>query len=139
MSADTDILRELYPSYKRTIVVDFDGVIKCPTTKKPEPGVATALGELMSMGFRIVVSSCRTNVDLNGPLVAREQVEYMREYLEEHKIPFDYVDRGKQGKVVGDYYIDDRGIAYDPQQGMGWQYVVKKVRMDQVENGKGEE
>lgn len=100
-------------STKRTLAIDFDGTIadsKYPDTGTPKPGVKEALTKLQEK-YLIVVYSCRTNRNLtNDPHHAKAIIE---KFMKKHKIPYDYVDDGSEGKIVAEYYIDDRAVRFN--------------------------
>jgi len=112
-------LKEAYPMYKKTICVDFDGTIckwAFPGEGEPQKVVRQALKFFKLTGFKIIVSSCRTNKKLN-PKTYKQQVKVIKDYLNKHKIPFDEIDDGEQGKVIADHYIDDRAIKFTEEKG----------------------
>lgn len=106
-----------------TLGVDFDGTIcdfEYPNIGKPKEGVKEALALLRAVGYRIVIWTCRTcsyHFDIFGgdpkqPTMERPNVIAMRDYLKVHDIPYDEIDDGSRGKLHADYYIDDKGIAF---------------------------
>ena len=99
------------------IAVDLDGTIlenEYPKLGEPIEGAKESLIELKRQGHRIVIWTCRVNVNL----VAR--------HLRKHGIPFDAInsndaltkeERAKFGnnesrKIGADIYIDDRGLRF---------------------------
>lgn len=96
-----------------TICVDFDGTIADYSAGfqgegiygSPLPGAKEALDQLKEEGWEIIIFTCRNEVDK----IAR--------YLDEHGIPYDYIN--KQNTTTGspkphaDVYIDDRAVAFD--------------------------
>lgn len=105
----------------RTIAVDFDGTIcehTFPGIGDLKEGVAEALATFRSLGFRIIIYSCRTShyhteIFGAGPAMERPRVKEMVAFLNHHHIPFDEVDDGTKGKPLADFYIDDNGIRFD--------------------------
>lgn len=108
----------------KTICIDFDQTI-CdsvyPNVGPPKEGVRDALLELREMGFRIIISSCRScswNWELyygdapHTPAYERSVYTDMLNWLKEYDIPFDVVDDGTKGKVSASYYVDDKGIRF---------------------------
>jgi hypothetical protein len=94
------------------IAVDFDGVIAKYTGfegkgvfKEPIPGAKEALG---SEGHKILINTSRLEVD------------EIAEYLNEFKIPYDYINYSPinhkrflhPAKQQADVYIDDRNICF---------------------------
>ena len=96
---------------RRTIAVDFDGVIadydgyKGPgVLGAPRPDVREALCALRAEGWKIVVHTTRGTEEVAG-------------YLAKHGIPHDEIncnsDYGTAGtKPVADVYWDDRAVRY---------------------------
>jgi hypothetical protein len=113
-------------SFKPTIAVDFDGTIcefAYPDIGPPKPGVREALTRLRELGYEVIIYSCRTanwHPDIflkpgeqNCRAEHREVVHAMRDFLDEHNIPYDAIDYGNKGKPTADFYIDDKGVRYD--------------------------
>ena len=96
---------------RRTIAVDFDGVIadydgyKGPgVLGAPRPDVREAMLTLRAEGWKIVIHTTRGQSEIG-------------EYLKQHGIPHDEInsnsDYKTQGpKPVADVYWDDRAITY---------------------------
>jgi hypothetical protein len=96
---------------RRTIAVDFDGVIAEYDGYKgrgvlgqPRLDVLEVLRELRSEGWKIVIHSTRGEEEIS-------------DYLANHGIPFDEINRNSDYRTVGpkpvaDLYWDDRAIAY---------------------------
>src|SRR5271156_2803127 len=94
---------------RRTIAVDFDGVIaeydgyKGPTVLgRPRKDVVEALRELRAEGWKIVVHTTRGEQEIGG-------------YLAQHDIVYDEINRNSDYKTggpkpVADLYWDDRAI-----------------------------
>jgi len=123
---ESEKIKKAYPDYKKTVCVDFDGTIckwAFPEEGALQEGVKTALQFFKAMGFKLIISSCRTNKKLN-PKVYKQQVRIIRDYLDKHEILFDEIDDGEQGKVVADYYIDDRAIRFTEKK--GWLGVISE-------------
>ncbi len=101
---------------RRTIAVDFDGVIaeydgyKGPgVLGAPRPDVRAAMHTLRAEGWKIVIFTTRGVEEISG-------------YLTEHGFPFDEinsnVDYKTQGsKPVADVYWDDRAVRYSGDAG----------------------
>lgn len=121
---------------KYTICVDFDGTIvdhAFPEIGILKPGVREAL-EKLSEHFTIVISSCRTSqlfkkekpeICIPDQLNAcgRDYAGEMRAFLDEHKIPYDRIDMGDEGKVVAIAYIDDRAYRFENN----WEQLCKQL------------
>jgi adenylylsulfate kinase len=96
---------------RRTIAVDFDGVIADydgylgpGVLGAPRPDVRAAMRKLREEGWKIVVHTTRGQ-------------EEIAEYLARHEIPFDEINHNSdyttQGvKPVADVYWDDRAVCY---------------------------
>jgi hypothetical protein len=96
---------------RRTIAVDFDGVIaeydgyKGPgVLGEPRQDVVEAMRELRSDGWKIVVHTTRGEQEITG-------------YLTQHTIPFDEINQNSDyetagPKPVADLYWDDRAVSY---------------------------
>lgn len=96
---------------KRTVVLDFDGVIHSYTSgwkgaaiipDPPVPGIEKAISEIRRAGYEVVVVSTRCAID-----AGKEAVEM---WLQKNRIRVDHVMKEKPPAVV---YIDDRAICFD--------------------------
>jgi len=106
---------------RRTIAVDFDGVIAEYDGYKgrgvlgePRSDVIEALSVLRSEGWKIVIHTTRGENEISG-------------YLIRHRIPFDEINRNPdyqtEGlKPVADLYWDDRAVSYsgDARRDLGY-------------------
>jgi len=130
---DADVIKKIYPNYKKTICVDFDGTIcewKYPAEGKPLPGVKSAMKIFRELGFRIIISSCRTNKKIN-PNIYKEQKNIIENYLIKNNIIFDEIDDGENGKVIADFYIDDKAVEFSERT--GWAKVIRKI-LDKIKD-----
>lgn len=96
---------------RRTIAVDFDGVIAEYDGYKgrgvlgdPRQDVAQALRDLRSEGWKIVIHTTRGEQEIEG-------------YLVRHAIAYDEINRNSDYKTEGpkpvaDLYWDDRAVPY---------------------------
>lgn len=99
----------------KIIAVDFDSTIShCPEWRgpgvfgKPVESAKWALDMFKEMGAMIIVHTCRAETFL------------VKEYLNKHKIPFDYINYSPRNakwklsdkKIAADIYIDDKGIEF---------------------------
>lgn len=96
---------------KRTIAVDFDGVIadydgyKGPgVLGAPRMDVISAMRTLHSEGWKIVINTTRGEAEISA-------------YLQQHQIPHDEINRNSDyttggSKPVADVYWDDRALCY---------------------------
>jgi hypothetical protein len=98
------------------IAVDFDGVISHYTGFKgigvfeePVDGVAEALTILRNAGNKILVNTCRKELD------------DVAQYMNKHNIPYDFLGNNPDNvtkdlspaKQLADIYVDDRGICFE--------------------------
>ena len=96
---------------RRTIAVDFDGVIadydgyKGPgVLGAPRPDVIAAMRTLQGEGWKIVINTTRGEAEISS-------------YLRQHQIPHDEINRNSDyttggPKPVADVYWDDRAFCY---------------------------
>lgn len=107
-----------------TVAIDLDGTLAkmyekydAKSIPDPRPGAKGALEAFQEKGYRIIIFTVRGDVKL------------VREWLNKHEIPFDYINenpsqpRGSSGKVVADVYIDDRAVPGDGS----WENIVEEV------------
>lgn len=107
----------------KNICIDFDNTIctfAYPNIGPMKKGALEAAHYLRSMGFRIIVSSCRTckyypeifapngGVTGKGAGVHKDMVSW----LDAHKYPYNEIDEGEKGKPLADYYVDDKGVFF---------------------------
>lgn len=99
----------------KTIAIDFDATIANYTKfegkgvfGEPIKGAKNAIGLLKDKGWTIIIYTTRIEV---------HQIE---EYLNQHRIPFDYINHNPKninlncfaGKPLADVYLDDRAITF---------------------------
>lgn len=108
----------------KRIAVDFDNTL-CdgvfPEIGKVKPGAKEALAIFRTLGYRVIIWSCRTchwDYDVFGgnpeqPTLERSRVKEMIEWLDANGIEYDEVDDGSRGKPGADFYIDDRAIRFE--------------------------
>ena len=109
--------------YQKTIAVDFDGTLcdhEYPSIGQPKPGGAEALRLFKSLGYRILIYTCRTcrwHEDIFGddpdqPVMQRSRVLDMVDWLKDNNMVYDEIDDGTRGKPLADFYIDDKAIHF---------------------------
>lgn len=107
------------------ISVDFDGVIHgyesgwtgYEPTDPPVPGAGAALKKLIEDGHEVVIFSTRAfGADNIG-------VEYIKEYMDKHKIPYSRIALEKPKAAVS---IDDRAYRFNGS----WKDALEFVRGD---------
>lgn len=96
---------------KRTVVLDFDGVIHaytsgyCGKACIPDPpveGIGVAIGEIRAAGYEVFVVSTRC--------ATKEGLDAVRSWLSRHGIEVDGVQADKPPAIC---YVDDRAICFD--------------------------
>lgn len=96
---------------KKTLAIDFDGTIvehAWPRIGALKKGAKEAITRLYS-NYTIIIWTARNNPSLGDVHKSLAEVE---KFLKDNNIPFDHIDDGKNGKLVADYYIDDRAIEF---------------------------
>lgn len=98
------------PRFKKSIAIDFDGVLHAytsPWTKAsevrdgPTPGALEAVKEYIMAGYNVVVYSARAN-DPDGEVA-------MHQWLQKHGFPVLHI---ATEKPHAELYIDDRGFQF---------------------------
>ena len=106
---------------KKTIAVDFDGVIHRYSKgwldgsiyDPPVSGAAEALYRLKRAGYRVLIFTTRaSNRNIDG-VEETSQLIAVAEYLEKHEIPYDAIFAGEKPMYTA--IIDDRAIRFDPR------------------------
>lgn len=118
-----EILKD-FEEQKRTIAVDFDGVI-WPYDEgwqdgniyaEPFKDAKSSIEQLKSMGYKIVIFTTRAN--------SSSGMAQVKEYLNEYNIPYDKItDRKIQAKL----YIDDRALKFD-----SWTKVIRQFNNQRI-------
>jgi 5'(3')-deoxyribonucleotidase len=94
------------------IAIDFDGTIvehDFPHIGALKPKAKEMINELYK-AYEIVIWTCRNNLYLSAG--QPNYLEEARAFLDKEGIKYDRIDAGQQGKIIANYYIDDRGIAF---------------------------
>jgi hypothetical protein len=129
----------------RRIALDFDGTLcdhAFPGIGEIKPGVKDAVERLRSLGFYILIWSCRTSHwDYNifggnpsQPALERERVKEMIAWLDANEIPYDEIDDGSRGKPLADFYVDDRAIRFDSST--NWFTIASAIERAEIERNK---
>lgn len=113
-----------YAKKRKTLAVDFDGVIADYSKGyqgpdvfgSPIEGAAEFLQKLHDEGWRIIIWT------------AREEIGLLKKYLDANKIPYDFVNENPDQsttakKVWADVYLDDRGLTFTGD----WQKAYKEI------------
>lgn len=92
-------------------LANWDGIDVAIGSPKPE--VVRHVRGLYAAGTRIVIWTCRTNVEVVKAITGRDETfeEMCRPvvaWLEKHKIPYDEIERTP--KPLYDYLLDDRTL-----------------------------
>lgn len=105
-----DILEAEKEEHQPTVAVDFDGTLAedvgHPDIGEPREGAREAMERLHEVGARIIIFTVR----------GESYEDQIREWLEHHEIPFDYINENPDqphdasGKIMADVYIDDCAI-----------------------------
>jgi len=98
--------------YRPTICVDFDGTVvdhDWPRTGplNIKPGVKEALLKLHELDFKIVIYSCRSNLEAFGSDMYFKE---MQAFLQDNDIYYDEI--ATVPKPLAVWYIDDKAIPY---------------------------
>lgn len=95
------------------IAVDFDRTLftygKGFAIGEPIPQSRETLADLRARGNEISIFSARSNREHTDP-PATVAVESMLRALQEHRVPYDRVELGYDGKPLADLFIDDKSL-----------------------------
>lgn len=112
--------------FKRTIAVDFDGVIHGYSKgwadgsiyDPPIEGARQSLHRIRRAGYRVLIFSTRcSDREINGE-VQKGQFDEVRAYLDKHKIPYDGIWTDE--KPIYSVLIDDNAIRFPPRGFWPW-------------------
>lgn len=95
-----------------------------PEFGEPHPDAADALGELMDLGWKVLVYTARFSFAESAEQVAQWRDE-IAAYLDAAGVPYDEVWVGP--KPVADVYVDDRAVTFDGN----WRTIVRQVTQPQ--------
>lgn len=125
----------------KVAIIDFDGTLcdfAFPNTGTVKKGAKEALNLFRQLGYKIVISSCRTSNwypeifaeknDLDKLPIQRDRVKEMIQFLHDNELPYDIIDDGTKGKPYGSFYVDDRGLRFEDNwnQIAAWVYLMDK-------------
>ena len=99
---------------KRTICIDFDGVVHDYSSGwqgedvfgQMIPNADTGTSVLKQKGWTVII------------FTTRKKTDELEKWLKEHNITYDYINEnpgqpdGTSGKIMADVYLDDRGICF---------------------------
>ena len=100
------------------LAVDMDETLIQSDTEELMPGARDALLALRDLGWKIVIWTCRTDIDKHVP-----------EILDRHGIPYDAINENLPGvhsesrKIVFDAVVDNKNVDFK----RGWDSVVKEL------------
>src|ERR1017187_5307235 len=117
-----------------SVSIDFDGTIvdhEYPHIGALKPGAKEALEALRHYGFWIIISSCRTSGMYpevfshtpGQPVAERQCVLDMIKFLDDNGIPYDQIDDGSVGKVMADFYVDDKAVRFNDN----WRFITQFI------------
>lgn len=113
--------------HKKTICIDFDGVIHdyskgwrgIDVYDRPIAGAKEGLLALRNAGWVIIIYTTRNDTPK------------LREFLESNELVFDYINvnpyqpmGSDKGKILADVYLDDKGITFDGD----WEKTVSAIQ-----------
>lgn len=117
------------------VCVDFDGVLAefsdhIEDLGEPIEGGAEALKQLKNMGYKIIIHTARPHHD--------EHLQKIEDYLNEHGIPFDEINKNsdcpwESTKPLADLYIDDRGLRFEGCWDTALKKAIEILRMTEFE------
>src|SRR5690606_38735521 len=96
---------------KGTLAIDFDGTIVAHMFPYigPLKKDAKEIINRLYQDWTIIIWTCRNNsLTGNSPRYLKEA----KDFLDQNGILYDEIDSGQKGKIIADWYIDDRGIAF---------------------------
>lgn len=122
---------------RRTICVDMDGVLASyrdgwqgvDTIGAPIPGAREFLHRLREH-YDVVIFTTRCNPEVNRPEQPHLLANRVRDWLDEHDMPYDAIYTGV-GKPIAAAYVDDRAVLCRPEDGDdadAWQTTWNRVR-----------
>jgi len=86
-------------------IAEYDGWKGEEHVGEPKDWSRSSLEALKSMGFQVIVHTCRNDLRI------------VEDYLEEYDLPYDYINKNPEqpptagtDKVFAHYYIDDRNV-----------------------------
>lgn len=105
---------------KRTIAVDFDGVLHGYSKgwqngeiyDEPKAGAAKGMRALKQLGFHLVIYSTRNRDRIVDGKEQKGMAQQVREYLDQHEIPYDQIWT-KPEKPLCIAFIDDNAIHFE--------------------------
>ncbi len=110
---------------KPVLAIDFDGTIaddsNFPVIGEMKKGAREAI-EKLSEKYEIVINSCRTSKKFRSKPDYQKRVSEMIEWLKEHKVKYDRINMGDEGKIVAKVYIDNRAIRFEDN----WNKILKQ-------------
>jgi hypothetical protein len=125
-----------HPAEPKSIAVDFDETLVSstfPVIHGLKPGAKEALQAFRDMGYKIIISSCRScgwNWECyycDAPFThatERDIHKAMVKFLDDNQVPYDEIDTGDKGKISAAFMVDDKGVRFENN----WPEIVEFVR-----------
>jgi hydroxymethylpyrimidine pyrophosphatase-like HAD family hydrolase len=114
------------PFLPKTVAIDFDGTLNeykewgdGKIKNNPLEGAVEAINTISSLGYKVVIYTCRMNVEVNNVI---EQLPMLQNWLKENNLEF--VEISMTGKPIADIYIDDRAIEFKGN----WNEVTERIK-----------
>lgn len=119
------------------IAVDFDNTLfvnEYPEVGLLVPGASKFMKKLKDAGHLLLIWTCRTNTGLHDKENVTKDLEMIAAKLTEHDIPFDEIVSGEPGKLMADFYIDDRAVGcplrfWKGKPVVDWQQTYNLIRL----------
>ena len=101
-------------SRSKRLAVEFDGTIcdmMWPQIGTIKAGARETLKKFQYDNWIIIIHSTRNNITFDNN-ENQELLHKMKEFLDKHDIPYNFIDDGKNGKVIADKYLGHRNIKF---------------------------
>ncbi len=98
----------------KRLAVEFDGCITdlmWPQIGTIKHGARETLKKFQYDGWIVIIHSTRNNITFDNN-ENQELLKKMKEFLDEHDIPYNFIDDGKNGKVIADKYLGHRCVNF---------------------------
>lgn len=98
----------------KILAVEFDGCITdlmWPQIGMIKPGAREVLKKFQHDGWTIIIDSTRSNTTFQNN-ENQELLQKMKEFLDKHNIPYNFIYDGKNGKLIADKYLGHRYVKF---------------------------